>query len=145
MHVDDEEKAEMIALWRSSARAVGRDPEEVLGAAHVSAGVVQIADRGAEASETLLKALPGWLKKGLDAHVTVDGRTRPKRDPVAYTEMLCALHPVGTPELCAERLAATAERTGILRFALLVEGSGDLATTEENVRRLGAEVLPQLG
>ena len=44
----------------------------------------------------------------------------------------------------ADRLAATSERTGITRFALLVEGSGDLATTEENVRRLGTEVLPQL-
>jgi hypothetical protein len=51
---------------------------------------------------------------------------------------------VGTPRLCADRLAATSERTGITRFALLVEGSGDLAATEENVRRLGAEVLPQI-
>jgi alkanesulfonate monooxygenase SsuD/methylene tetrahydromethanopterin reductase-like flavin-dependent oxidoreductase (luciferase family) len=66
------------------------------------------------------------------------------RDPVAYTELLCGLHPVGTPEQCADRLAATSARTGITRFALLVEGSGDLAATEENVRRLGAEVLPQL-
>ncbi|NEE15142.1 LLM class flavin-dependent oxidoreductase, partial [Streptomyces sp. SID7499] len=43
-----------------------------------------------------------------------------------------------------DRLAATAERTGITRFALLVEGSGDLVATEENVRRLGADVLPLL-
>jgi hypothetical protein len=63
---------------------------------------------------------------------------------VAYTELLCDLHPVGPPRLCADRLAATAERTGISRFALLVEGSGDLAVTEENVRRLGSDVLPQL-
>jgi hypothetical protein len=88
--------------------------------------------------------MPGWLKQGLDAHVTVDGRIRQMRDPLAYTELLCGLHPVGTPRLCADRLAATSERTGISRFALLVEGSGDLAATEENVRRLGAEVLPHL-
>jgi hypothetical protein len=66
------------------------------------------------------------------------------RDPLAYTELLCKLHPVGPPALCADRLAATSERTGITRFALLVEGSGDLATTEQNVARLGREVLPQL-
>ncbi|CAM5324003.1 LLM class flavin-dependent oxidoreductase [Streptomyces fimicarius] [Streptomyces griseus] len=66
------------------------------------------------------------------------------RDPVAYTELLCGLHPVGTPRLAADRLAATSERTGITRFALLVEGSGDLSATEENVRRLGTEVLPLL-
>ncbi|WP_200303860.1 LLM class flavin-dependent oxidoreductase [Streptomyces adelaidensis] len=145
MHIGDEEKAEMVAMWRKCARAAGRSSKEIAGAAHVSAGVCQIADRRTDAVEALTKAMPGWLKQGLDAHVTVDGRTRPMRDPLAYTELLCGLHPVGTPRLCADRLAATGERTGISRFALLVEGSGDLAATEENVRRLGAEVLPHLG
>lgn len=141
MHCGDEDKAAMVELWRRTARAAGRSPE----AGHVSAGVCQLADRTADARETLLKAMPGWLKQGLDAHVTVDGRQRAMRDPVAYTELLCELHPVGTPELAADRLAATSERTGITRFALLTEGSGDLAATEENLRRLGAEVVPALG
>ncbi|MER7820320.1 LLM class flavin-dependent oxidoreductase [Streptomyces sp. NPDC096153] len=144
MHCDDEEKADMVALWRSHALASGHAPETVAAAGHVSAGVAQIADSGPAAEETLVKAMPGWLKQGLDAHVTVDGRRRAMRDPVAYTELLCRLHPVGPPRLAADRLAATAERTGVTRFALLSEGSGDLAATEENVRRLGAEVLPLL-
>jgi alkanesulfonate monooxygenase SsuD/methylene tetrahydromethanopterin reductase-like flavin-dependent oxidoreductase (luciferase family) len=144
MHCDDEEKAEMVARWRTDALAAGRPPEEVEHAGHVSAGVAQIADHRADASETLLKAMPGWLKQGLDAHVTVDGRRRAMRDPVAYTELLCRMHPVGPPRLAADRIAATAERTGITRFALLAEGSGDLAATEQNVRRLGTEVLPLL-
>ncbi|MGA5035469.1 LLM class flavin-dependent oxidoreductase [Streptomyces capoamus] len=144
MHVGDEEKAEMVALWRRCARAAGRPAEEIARAAHVSAGVCQLADRRTDAVETLTKAMPGWLKEGLAAHVTVDGRARTMRDPHAYTELLCGLHPVGTPRLAADRLAATSERTGISRFALLMEGSGDLAATEENLRRLGAEVLPQL-
>ncbi|MEU9117568.1 LLM class flavin-dependent oxidoreductase [Streptomyces sp. NPDC048483] len=144
MHCDDEEKADMVALWRSAALAAGRDGDEVAAAGHVSAGVVQIADARRDAEETLTKAMPGWLRQGLGAHVTVDGRYRAMRDPLAYTELLCGLHPVGPPRLCADRLAASAERTGIKRFALLAEGSGDLAATEENVRRLGAEVLPQL-
>ncbi|MEV5613878.1 LLM class flavin-dependent oxidoreductase [Streptomyces sp. NPDC052225] len=145
MHVGDKEKADMVGLWRRCAREAGRSAAEILEAPHVSAGVAQIGDDGSEAREALLKAMPGWLKQGLDAHVTVDGRARAMRDPYAYTELLCGIHPVGTPQVCADRLAATAERTGITRFALLVEGSGDLAATEENVRRLGAEVLPQLG
>ncbi|MGW1720139.1 LLM class flavin-dependent oxidoreductase [Streptomyces sp. NPDC002156] len=144
MHVGDEEKAEMVTLWRKLARAAGRPADEIHGAAHVSAGVCQIADRRTDAVETLMKAMPGWLRQGLEAHVTVDNRERSMRDPVAYTELLCGLHPVGTPRLCADRLAATSERTGISRFALLIEGSGDLAATEENVRRLGSEVLTQL-
>jgi alkanesulfonate monooxygenase SsuD/methylene tetrahydromethanopterin reductase-like flavin-dependent oxidoreductase (luciferase family) len=146
MHCGDDEKAEAVGLWRESALAAGRCPDEVAAVAeeHVSAGVVQIADARPVAAETLVKAMPGWLRQGLDAHVTVDGRPRRMRDPLAYAELLCGLHPVGPPRLCADRLAATAERTGIRRFALLVEGSGDLAATEENVRRLGAEVLPLL-
>lgn len=145
MHIGDEEKAEMVALWRNYARAAGRSADEISAVGHVSAGVCQIADRRTDAVEALIKAMPGWLKHGLDAHVTVDGRARSMRDPLAYTELLCGLHPVGAPRLCADRLAATSERTGISRFALLVEGSGDLAATEENVRRLGVEVLPHLG
>ncbi|MEI5101515.1 LLM class flavin-dependent oxidoreductase [Streptomyces sp. PmtG] len=144
MHAGDEEKAEMVSLWNRYARAAGRTPDEIAATAHVSAGVAQIADRRVDAVETLKKAMPGWLRLGLEAHVTVDGRVRAMRDPVAYTELLCGIHPVGTPQVCADRLAATAERTGITRFALLVEGSGELTTTEENVRRLGTEVLRQL-
>ncbi|WP_055692978.1 LLM class flavin-dependent oxidoreductase [Streptomyces prasinopilosus] len=144
MHVGDEEKAEMVALWRRHAHACGRPAPEVRSASHVSAGVCQIADRRTDAAEALLKAMPGWLRQGLGAHVTVDGRERRMRDPLAYTELLCGLHPVGPPRLCADRLAATSERTGISRFALFVEGTGDLAATEENVRRLGSEVLPRL-
>ncbi|GGZ31836.1 alkanal monooxygenase [Streptomyces inusitatus] len=145
MHCGDEEKAEMVALWRRSALAAGHPPQEVATAGHVSAGVAQIGRSTAEAGETLLKSMPGWFRQGLDAHMTVDGRARVMRDPVAYTELLCRLHPVGPPRLAADRLAATAERTGIRRFALLTEGSGDLTATEENVRRLGEDVLPLLG
>ncbi|UNO39903.1 LLM class flavin-dependent oxidoreductase [Streptomyces sp. MST-110588] len=144
MHCGDQDKAEMVAMWRRIALEAGHDPAEVAAAGHVSAGVVQIADARQDATEALSKAMPGWLRRGLAAHETVDGRYRAMRDPLAYTELLCGLHPVGTPRLCADRLAQSAERTGIRRFALLVEGSGDLAATEENVRRLGAEVLPQL-
>lgn len=38
----------------------------------------------------------------------------------------------------------TARRTGVERFALLVEGAGDPALTRENILHLGAEVLPRL-
>ncbi|WP_299529088.1 LLM class flavin-dependent oxidoreductase [uncultured Streptomyces sp.] len=145
MHCGDEEKAEMVGLWRTAAREAGVCAEAVENAGHVSAGVAQIGDRREDAEQTLVKAMPGWLRQGLDAHVTVDGRHRVMRDPVAYTEMLCGIHPVGPPEFAADRLAATAERTGITRFALLTEGSGELAATEDNVRRLGTEVLPLLG
>ena len=144
MHCGDEEKARMVAAWRAAALAAGHPPEEVARAGHVSAGVVQVADTREEARRTLLRAMPGWLRQGLAAHVTVDGRARTMRDPEGYAEELCRLHPVGPPRYCADRLAATAEATGIRRFALLLEGAGTTAATLANVQRLGAEVLPLL-
>lgn len=146
MHCDDEEKAEAIAMWRREAREAGHGQEEIEHAAslHVSAGVAQVGDNTREAAESLTKTMPGWFREGLGAHRTVDGRHRTMRDPHGYTELLCRLHPVGTPQLCADRLAETQERTGISRFALLVEGTGDLAATERNVQRLGEEVLTLL-
>ncbi|MBL1065357.1 LLM class flavin-dependent oxidoreductase [Streptomyces sp. 7-21] len=146
MHVGDDEKAEAVAQWRAAAREAGLSEERIEAAAglHVSAGVAQVADSHSEAVQTLRGALPGWLRQGLAAHQTVDGRERRMRDPLAYTELLSELHPVGDPALCAERLARTAARTGISRFALMVEGSGGAAATERNVRRLAEDVLPLL-
>ncbi|WP_042392790.1 LLM class flavin-dependent oxidoreductase [Streptacidiphilus carbonis] len=146
MHSGDEDKAAMVAAYRTAAREAGRTPEQIerIEAEHMAAGVAQIEDSGAEARRVLLKSMPGWLHYGLSAHRTVDGRERRMRDPHEYTELLCDLHAVGTPKLCADRLAATAERTGVRRFALLVEGSGDRELTLRNVERLGSEVLPLL-
>ncbi|OEV00291.1 alkane 1-monooxygenase [Streptomyces qinglanensis] len=146
MHCGDADKADMTRLWRSAALAAGHAPEAVSATArrHVSAGVVQVGDSHEEARQALTKAMPGWLQEGLGQHVTVDGRPRSMRDPLAYTELLCELHAVGSPRLCAERLAATAERTGIERFALLVEGTGERDGTLRNVQLLADEVLPLL-
>jgi alkanesulfonate monooxygenase SsuD/methylene tetrahydromethanopterin reductase-like flavin-dependent oxidoreductase (luciferase family) len=146
MHSGDEDKAAMVAAYRAAARAAGRTQEQIerVEAEHMAAGVAQVEDSAAEARRVLLKSMPGWFSHGLSAHRTVDGRERRMRDPHEYTELLCDLHAVGTPELCADRLAATAERTGVRRFALLVEGSGDREATLRNVERLGAEVLPLL-
>ncbi|WP_055588139.1 LLM class flavin-dependent oxidoreductase [Streptacidiphilus griseoplanus] len=146
MHSGDDDKKEMVDAYRAAALAAGRTPEQVARAErdHVAAGVAQVADSAAEARGTLLAAMPEWFRHGLGAHRTVDGRERRMRDPRDYTELLCNLHSVGAPRLCADRMLATAERTGIRRFALLVEGSGDRTATLHNVARLGAEVLPLL-
>ena len=146
MHCGDREKAEMVTAYAAAARAAGHGAERIarLGAEHLAVGVVQVADSTAEAVRLLSGSMPGWLRDGLGAHRTVDGRAQRPRDPDGYTRLLCDLHPVGTPGRCAERLARTAERTGIRRFALLVEGGGERAGTLRNVARLGAEVRPLL-
>ncbi|MEV7771438.1 LLM class flavin-dependent oxidoreductase [Kitasatospora sp. NPDC086791] len=147
MHSGDDDKLRMLELYRTAWLAAGRGEEQLRRVArrHVAAGVAQVDDRAAAARSTLLNAMPGWFEYGLGAHRTVDGRERRMRDPREYTELLCDLHAVGTPRQCADRLLATAERTGIRRFALLAEGSGDHEATLHNIARLGSEVLPQLG
>ncbi|MFI6152418.1 LLM class flavin-dependent oxidoreductase [Kitasatospora sp. NPDC051170] len=146
MHSGDEDKLRMLELYRSAWLAAGRGEEQLrrVTRQHVAAGVAQVEDRSSTARATLLNAMPGWFEYGLGAHRTVDGRERKMRDPREYTELLCDLHAVGTPRQCADRLLATAERTGIRRFALLAEGSGDHQATLHNIARLGSEVLPQL-
>ncbi|WP_345701966.1 LLM class flavin-dependent oxidoreductase [Kitasatospora terrestris] len=147
MHSGDEDKRDMLAAYRDAWRACGRGEEQLarVEQEHVAAGVAQVEDRGSTARDNLLRAMPDFFAHGLGAHRTVDGRTRTMRDPYAYTELLCDLHAVGTPRQCADKLLATAERTGIRRFALLAEGSGDTGATLHNIDRLGTEVLPQLG
>jgi hypothetical protein len=76
--------------------------------------------------------------------VPVDGRPRPVRDPDGYAEFLSRVHPVGTAADCAEVMTATEQRTGITHLLCMVEGSGDPAAVQENIARLGAEVLPLL-
>ena len=146
MHSGDEDKQQMLELYRTAWRACGRGEEQLarIQGEHVAAGVAQVEDGTAAARATLLRSMPGWFEHGLGAHRTVDGRERRMRDPHEYTALLCDLHAVGTPRHCADRLLATAERTGIRRFALLAEGSGDREAILHNITRLGSEVLPQL-
>ena len=132
MHVGPEEKA----------AAVARHGDPSLP--HISTHVAQVADTRDEAVTALMDGMPRWLGPGLEGYVAVDDRPRPSRDPVAYTRLMCDLHPVGSPDDCVESLAATVERTGIRHLILLVEGAGSRAATLENITRLGRDVLPKL-
>lgn len=130
MHADDAEKAAFVGAHG--------------GTGHVSVAVAHVEDTRARAQAVLREALPRWLGPGLAGYRRVDDGPRRPRDPVAYTDLLCRLHAVGTADEAVARLAASAARTGIDHVLLMVEGSGDPARVRDNVRRLGAEVLPRL-
>jgi alkanesulfonate monooxygenase SsuD/methylene tetrahydromethanopterin reductase-like flavin-dependent oxidoreductase (luciferase family) len=134
MHVDDQEKKAAVATY---ARLRGRDEP-----AHVAAAVGHVADSTGQAVAELKASMPRWLEPGLAGYVPVDGRARPARDVNAYVDFLTRVHPVGSPEHCAQAILATAEATGLRHLLLMVEGIGDHSRTLENIRRLGAEVLP---
>jgi hypothetical protein len=136
MHIDDDAKRDLVAGYTARAGDAR--------AGHVAAVTAYVADTRAEALRTLRAELPRWLRPGLAGYVPVDGRARSSRDPEAYAELLCRIHPVGTAEHCVRCMATTVERTGIRHLILMVEGGGTPQRTRENIARLGAEVLPRL-
>ncbi|ACZ91906.1 LLM class flavin-dependent oxidoreductase [Streptosporangium roseum] len=153
MHIGDGEKAAMLRRYRRTAvrpPAAGGPEGRKAGAAgpslpgHVAAVVGYVGDSTAQAVKELREAMPRWLEPGLAGYVPVDGRARPRRDIPAYVDFLCDAHPVGSPGHCVERITRTAEVTGLRHLMLMVEGAGDQARTLENIRRLGAEVLPRV-
>jgi alkanesulfonate monooxygenase SsuD/methylene tetrahydromethanopterin reductase-like flavin-dependent oxidoreductase (luciferase family) len=140
MHADNAEKVELLGQYRRAAADAGRSAR----VAHVSAALGYVADSDREALRTMRACLPRWLSPGLAGYRRADGRPHRTRDPLAYTELLCRLHPVGSARRCRERLAASAAATGVEHVILMVEGTGDGTRTRENIARFGAQVLPDL-
>jgi len=140
LHDDDAGKRAMTDHYAAVAARHGVPPT----GGHVAAVVAQVADTRAGARQLLRTCLPRWLGPGLAGYVPVDGRRHGVRDPDGYVELLCRIHPVGTPADCAAAMAATARHTGITHLLCMVEGSGDPAAVQENIARLGAQVLPML-
>ncbi|MGV9302586.1 LLM class flavin-dependent oxidoreductase [Nonomuraea sp. NPDC003727] len=135
MHVGDQDKAAAVAAYEAAGGP--RAP-------HVAAAVGHVADTTGEAVRTLREAMPRWLEPGLAGYVPVDGRARPSRDIRGYVEFLTSAHPVGDAGHCVAAIERTRAVTGIEHLILMVEGAGTRARTLENIRRLGAEVLPRI-
>jgi alkanesulfonate monooxygenase SsuD/methylene tetrahydromethanopterin reductase-like flavin-dependent oxidoreductase (luciferase family) len=139
MHDDDAAKAAMLDRYARGAADAGREPA---GVAHASAHLAYVADTVAAAEQALRRPLASWLARTRE-YVRLDGRPG-QRDLDAYVAHLLAVHPVGPPRHCVERLTATLAATGTNRLLLMVEGAGDPDLTLANIARLGAEVLPAL-
>ncbi|WP_432970283.1 LLM class flavin-dependent oxidoreductase [Dactylosporangium sp. CA-233914] len=136
MHDDTTAKAEMLHRY---ATAGTRTPPP----GHASTHLAFVADTVEEAETVLRRTMPAWLAAA-GGSPRIDGTAPPRRDPAAYLEHLLAIHPVGPPERCVQRLAATIGATGVRRLLLMVEGAGEPARTLANIERLGREVLPPL-
>ncbi|WP_436762368.1 LLM class flavin-dependent oxidoreductase [Streptosporangium sp. V21-05] len=156
MHLDDAGKAAMLADYDTtppSASFISPATEAGMEAGadmarpavrHVAAVVGHVADSTRAAVRELRTAMPRWLEPGLAGYVPVDGRRRPVRDVGEYVDFLTGVHPVGDAGRCVETIRRTREVTGLEHLILMVEGAGEHARTLENIRRLGAEVLPGL-
>ncbi|HEV8163552.1 MAG TPA: LLM class flavin-dependent oxidoreductase [Actinomycetota bacterium] len=140
MHDDDTAKATMLARYTQTAAAAGHNPDAV---AHASAHLVHVADTVQQAETTLRAALPGWLARTRE-YTRIDNRPPGRRDLNAYLDHLLAIHPIGPPERCTQRLSDTLNATGARRLLLMIEGSGHPHHTLDTITRLGTEVLPTL-
>jgi hypothetical protein len=118
-----EEPARNALRWPDEGKGAGRVPRCPPVARHV----------------------PGVDRDVSTAAVIPDPTASTRRSvPDRYAELLCRIHPVGTPGDCARIMTATVRRTGIRHLICMVEGAGDRAAVQENIARLGAEVLPLL-
>jgi alkanesulfonate monooxygenase SsuD/methylene tetrahydromethanopterin reductase-like flavin-dependent oxidoreductase (luciferase family) len=140
MHDGDAAKAAMLARHAGAAAAAGHDPA---GMAHASAHLALVADAADDAERLLRATMPGWLAR-TGEYVRLDAGRAGDRDRDAYLDRLLAIHPVGPPDRCVERLAATLDATGVRRLLLMVEGTGDPDLTADVIHRLGRDVLPAL-
>ncbi|MEV5754988.1 LLM class flavin-dependent oxidoreductase [Actinoallomurus sp. NPDC052308] len=94
LHLDDEGRRRMVDAYTATA---GNAHQE-----HVAAVMAYLADTRAEAQGLLRAELPRWLRPGLAGYVPVDDRPHTPRDPDAYAELLCRIHPIGTAEHCLD-------------------------------------------
>ncbi|WP_018685172.1 LLM class flavin-dependent oxidoreductase [Actinokineospora enzanensis] len=134
MHMTDQEKRAFVDHYRAHGGPTDAD--------HVSTVVAHVADTREQAVADVLAAAPGWLAAGLAAHIPVDDRPRPSRDPLAYARLLCDLHPVGDPAHCARRLAEGARVSGIDHVIAMVEATGSAEHARRTLDHLGARRTP---
>jgi alkanesulfonate monooxygenase SsuD/methylene tetrahydromethanopterin reductase-like flavin-dependent oxidoreductase (luciferase family) len=140
MHDDDTAKAAMLHRYASTVHDAGHPPSVV---PHATVHLAQVADTIAQAETALRRTMPGWLA-ATGEYTRLDGAPPSRRDPEGYLEQLLAIHPVGPPQRCIERLTATLDATGARRLLLMVEGGGHPDRALTTISRLGVEVLPTL-
>jgi alkanesulfonate monooxygenase SsuD/methylene tetrahydromethanopterin reductase-like flavin-dependent oxidoreductase (luciferase family) len=133
MHAPDDEHVALISAWRQEAEAAGFDPD---AAEHVSTHLAQIAD-GPGTIDRLRSSLTELLTRGVGQYVSLKPG-RGTRDHAAYVDWMIERHAVGLAEHVAERLAASAEKTGVRRQLLMVEGIGDPHAVGDNIAALGS-------
>jgi hypothetical protein len=140
MHAPDDDHLALLNAWRQEAEDAGFDPD---AAEHVSTHLAQVADATATV-DRLRASLTELLTRGVGQYVSLKPK-RGGRDHAAYVDWMIERHAVGTADHVAERLAASAEKTGVRRQLLMVEGIGDPEAVGDNIAALGALLSDRAG
>lgn len=140
VHTSDEDKIAAIARYRRVAIQSGHDPD---GVEHAAVYVAYASDSYVTARRELRAAMTEWLSVGVSDYTRLDG-SRGNADQSDYVDRLVSTHLVGPVAQTAERLVRSAQRTGISRALLMVEGAASAQLVRDNIARLGAELLPNV-
>ncbi|MBF6329882.1 LLM class flavin-dependent oxidoreductase [Nocardia transvalensis] len=144
---DIDAKAAMIAEHAEIARAAGH-PDT--GYAHGTALFAHVADGPEEARQVMRRAATEFVRASSHYQLLLDVPQRISRDVApeqiidGMTDSVMATHPVGTPQICVERLVDQIRGSGCRRVLCQVEAAGDHDSVLANVKRMGEEVLPEV-
>ncbi|MFR9732182.1 LLM class flavin-dependent oxidoreductase [Saccharopolyspora sp. MS10] len=130
-----DEQARLVARYeqRTAARPV-----------HSASVLAHVTDSPDEAERVVRERLAPVFASGHSDYVMLEEYGGPRPTPAELTAGILANQPVGTPEVCARRLAALIRDGGVGRVLLHVEAAGERDAVLANVERLAGEVLPKV-
>ena len=125
-----EYQAELVAAHSKAAAAAGH-PAHAYD--HAFAAYAEVTD-SSERARALMRDRARAALHGADAENRLD----------AVTDRLLAMHPVGDPETCVQRLVHTIRTSGCTRVLCQVEGRSTTDAALRNLGRLSTEVFPEV-
>jgi alkanal monooxygenase alpha chain len=160
-YLTDEMKRSIVDLYAEVTRSLGRDPLEVR---HALSCVAHAADTTEQAQDDVRDTYLWWAQQGNFAQGKLpdhperrevnyafhyasrdDGVLRGvRKQEEFYLERLYTLNPIGSVDLCVERITAQAELLGVHHFICGFEGVRTKERIMESMRRFMSEVVPRV-
>ncbi|HWD55824.1 MAG TPA: LLM class flavin-dependent oxidoreductase [Acidimicrobiales bacterium] len=158
-YLEDEVKRSIVDLHADVTRECGGDPSLT---EHALSCVAHVADTTEQAQEDVLARYLWWIKAGGDAIYELPDR--PERREINYgfhyarrdeailrgardidvynVERLFALNPIGSVDLCVDRIVSKAELLGVNHIICGFEGVSERSGVIESMARFMSEVVP---
>ncbi len=158
-YLEDEVKRSIVDLHADVTRGCGGDPTLT---EHALSCVAHVADTTEQAQADVLERYLWWIKAGGDAIYELPDE--PERRQINYgfhyaqrdeailrgardrdlfnLERLFALNPIGSVDLCVDRIVSKAELLGVNHIICGFEGVAERSRTRETMARFMSEVVP---
>lgn len=134
----------LLEHYANVASEHGHDPATI---EHVDSVLIQVERDRETALEVLAKTHVPWFIGANGSFAAPPGtpaELQPPQMPAAAMEGMLQHQPLGTPEQCAETLAAHLAQTGCRHVIVTVDGTCDRDRALENIEAIGTEILPHV-